>query len=334
MIAALIRSAVLGVLAAWMIAAPPAAAQTGALVDRMNRLERDLQALSRMVARGEPVPTAIADGSMAPMESGPVAARMSLRLQSLERDMQTLTGRVEDFTYRIDQFANQLDKLVKDVDYRLNALESGAPVAAAASETPQQGVTAGFAPPAEAAPAMAPGPQTLGSVPRDDLTAMQRAAEALRLRASVSPADGPSAPTPTSTPALPDGTAREQYDFAFDLLRRQDYVQAENALRAFVETHEGTGEALLGNAYYWLGETYYVRSDFVSAARTFLNGYEKHDDSAKAPDTLLKLGMAMANLGKPAEACAAFRKVLADHPEAQPTVLRRAEAERRRTSCP
>ncbi len=323
MIRSLGRGAALGGLAVWMIAVPPAVAQDSALVDRMNRLERSLDALTRMVARGEAAPVAAPGDAAPPMAAGPVAARLSLRIQALERDMQVLTGRVEEFTHHLDQVTRQLEKIDSDIGFRLSALESRATRVADAA--PSGGTDA--TPPADPAP----GPQTLGSVPREDVTAMQKAAQAVR----AAPVEAPSDATPAAAGVtLPEGAPKAQYDFAYDLLKRRDYGQAESALQAFIGVHEGTGEPLLSNAYYWLGETYYVRSDFVSAARTFLTGYQKHGDGLKAPDSLLKLGMSLANLGKPNEACATLDKVLSDHPEAPVPVRRLAEAERRRTSCP
>ena len=44
-------------------------------------------------------------------------------------------------------------------------------------------------------------------------------------------------------------------------------MSAEQALAAFVQNHPEDG--LAGNAQYWLGETFYVRGDFQTAARTF-----------------------------------------------------------------
>jgi tol-pal system protein YbgF len=79
------------------------------------------------------------------------------------------------------------------------------------------------------------------------------------------------------------------------------------AFKKFVEAHEN--DPLAGNAMYWLGETHYVRKDFMQAAQVFFQAYQKFPKGAKAPDSLLKLGMSMASMKKPAEACATFGKL-------------------------
>jgi tol-pal system protein YbgF len=130
--------------------------------------------------------------------------------------------------------------------------------------------------------------------------------------------------------ALPEGTPDDQYKYAFGLLSRADYAGAERALSAFVEQHPT--HSLAGNAQYWLGETYYVRNDFNSAARAFAIGYQKYPKSPKAPDNLLKLGLSLGNLNKTKEACQSYSLLKKDFPKAIEQV-RRADAEQKRLRC-
>ena len=65
---------------------------------------------------------------------------------------------------------------------------------------------------------------------------------------------------------------KEQYNYAFGLLRQANYDKAELALQEFVKLHPK--EALTSNARYWLGETFYVRAAYVQAAEVFLEGYQ------------------------------------------------------------
>jgi len=130
---------------------------------------------------------------------------------------------------------------------------------------------------------------------------------------------------------LPDGTPKEQYDYAFDILRKADYGRAEKALRIFLEVNPD--DNLAGNAQYWLGETFYVRGDFEQAAVEFLSGYQAYPNGIKAPDNLLKLGLAMAQLGQSDGACTALSRLATEYPEANDTIRRRAQTERARLSC-
>ena len=148
---------------------------------------------------------------------------------------------------------------------------------------------------------------------------------------------GVSSPEPlASSPSreskiLPSGSTRERYMFAFSLLRQAKYESAELALKEFLDTH--SGEKLAGNARYWLGETYYVRRAYVLAAETFLEAFEFDREGVKAPDSLLKLGMSLAALGKGKEACAAFGKLAQEYPEATDEIKRSLERQFTKSSC-
>lgn len=136
---------------------------------------------------------------------------------------------------------------------------------------------------------------------------------------------------PATDVALPDGTPKQQYDYAFDFLKRQDYARAEAAFREFLKNH--AKDPLAGNAQYWLGETHYVRGDYQKAAVEFMNGYQNYPKSNKAPDNLLKLGMAMANIGQTQGACTAFGRLGKEYPDAGDQIQRSVQQERRKLKC-
>ena len=117
----------------------------------------------------------------------------------------------------------------------------------------------------------------------------------------------------------------------FDLLRQNKYADAEQALRTFVE--QNPDHPLAGNANYWLGETYYVRQDFQNAALTFADGSQRYPKSGKAPDSLLKLGMALAALGETNDACTAFAELAERYPNASGSVKQRASKEQAKNGC-
>jgi len=251
-------------------------------------------------------------------ENDYAAARNMARITTLEGEVQRLTGLVEEANYAISQLKQRLDRMATDTDFRLSQLEKGGSPAPVAEAAP---------PPRPAAPnngagttGLAPGPRDLGSVP-----ANQQAA-----------AKPPAAPPPPAQAggakvALPAGTARQQYEFAFDLLTKNDYPRAESAFKQFVAQHPD--DALAGNAQYWLGETYYVRNNFGEAASQFLVGYQKYPKNTKAPDNLLKLGLSLANLGRNQDACAAFGRFDKEYPQAAANLKRRVGEERQRLGC-
>lgn len=139
-----------------------------------------------------------------------------------------------------------------------------------------------------------------------------------------------SLPPPNRVP-LPDGTPKEQYDYAFGFLTRNDFASAEVALRDFLSRHPD--DPLAGNAQYWLGETYYVRGDYKQAAVEFMAGYQKYPKSNKGPDNLLKLGMSMASLGQTQGACTALSRLDKDYANAPDQIQKTAAAQRRDLKC-
>lgn len=308
-----LRSAGLAALAVAFVAPlAPATAQQDVrpLIERMERLERDITTLQRQTYRGAPAPAPerLPQGQQGFTEMpGDVAGRLQIRMGELERLVQELTGRVEQTQFQARQTSERLDQFIKDVDFRLNEIEGKAPVAAASADVPQdQAATAPAAPSGAGT-----GQGVLGVMPTG--------------------AGGASAGAkPVAVPAA-SGSPRDQYDTAFAMLRRGDYAAAEVALAAFLKANPK--DELAGNAQYWLGETHYVRGDFQKAAVAFLDGYRTYPKNSKAPDNLLKLGIAMGRLGQKTEACAALQRLISEYPQAPDVIKRRAVSEREQFAC-
>ncbi len=342
------------------------------ILDRMGRLERDIRTLNLSIARGAPrpasTPAAPPAASPAPT-AGTVAAgpapvgggghamiRLSARLSELENDLRVATGSMERFSFQLGQISNRFDKLVADVDYRLSVLEGRPPGSSGA-----QGRQARPAGPPRISPAPSPpsvqkiipgqggapsggfasAPGTLGKVSQSAVAAMRppsvkkdaRMKEAVRPPAKpVQAAPAPAAVAGNVPSVLPQGTPKEQYNYAFGLLRQANYDKAELALQEFVKLHPQ--EELVGNARYWLGETFYVRAAYVQAAEAFLEGYQADPKGPKAPDSLLKLGMSLAGLDKTREACAAFDKLTKDFPKVSAGIRNTVKREKQKSSCP
>lgn len=128
-----------------------------------------------------------------------------------------------------------------------------------------------------------------------------------------------------------DASSRQLYDTAYGLLLAQDYAAAEAAFDEFLRRYPG--DPLAGNAQYWLGETFYVRGNFKSAATAFLKGYQTYGRSSKAPDSLLKLAMSLDRLGQRDAACSSYGELSIKFPNAPGAVRNRADNERRRLGC-
>jgi tol-pal system protein YbgF len=303
----------------------------------------------------------MAPASAAAQEQSAVAAGQEVRIQQLEGQIRGLNGQLEQLTYQVRQMTDRLDKLVADVDFRLREIEGGGQgmsgEAGSEADLPASEEAQGAALDQPAFPggggslsepatgtepatgqAGAGQPQVLGTMSQSQFESqmqrLNRSADAGA--ASAAAGSGASAvagdqTAAVGTYALPGATADEQYQYAFDLLRQNRYGDAEQALRTFVDQYPE--HELAGNASYWLGETYYVRQDYDNAALTFAEGFQKFPQGAKAPDSLLKLGMSLAALGETADACKAFDELGARYPSASDGIKQRADRERSKNGC-
>ena len=132
-------------------------------------------------------------------------------------------------------------------------------------------------------------------------------------------------------PRFPTGDAQTLYQQGYGALLQKDYAGAEGAFRGLVRAYPD--DPLAGNAQYWIGETYYVRGQYKNAADAFLKGYKKYKSSEKAPDTLLRLGMALAELGQKDAACSALNELRTKYPEAPEHIREDASAQRKHFGC-
>ncbi len=220
----------------------------------------------------------------------------------------------------------------------MNAPRPAAPVQAPA-QAATQAATAGSDPAVDASG---------GFVVRTDAAGKALAADPNAPAAPVREANVAPPPAPRAAPAapgvtgqqlaalpvdvkLPSGSAKEQYDYAFDFLKRNDYARGEAALRQFLE--KNPKDQLAGNAQYWLGETFYVRANYQEAAVEFMKGYQTYPKNAKGPDNLLKLGMALERLNQTDGACKAFGLIAKEYPAAPDQVKNATKAERAKLKC-
>lgn len=279
------------------LSAAPVQAQAqdvDALLNRIDRLERDLQTMQQSVYKGN---NASDQGSSADLATMPadVAGRLQFRINELEALVSQLTGQFEQSTYQITQLNARLERMAADYEFRFKELEAGRGMQQPTGQLGTPGQPAANVPfqsgptllrPDQQVPSTAPQPQAVGSVTTDPTATV-------------------SAPPPEdeSLVMLPEGTIQEQYNYTRKILRQGKYKSAEKALLSFLEKHPN--DDLSGNAMYWLGETYYVRGLFGQAASTFLEGYQKYPDNSKAADNLLKLGMSLVKEGKTSDACTA-----------------------------
>lgn len=211
------------------------------------------------------------------------------RLNALQQEIASLRGLVEQLQNENAQLKQAAREQYIDLDSRLGRLEGdSAPVAGAPATPVAPGETPDAAPATPAAPADAA--PAAPAAPR-----------------------GVVADVATGAPAAADPAGeRPMYDSAFQALRDGEYAEASRRFQAYLETYPaGT---LAPNAWYWLGESYYVTQNYDVALTAFESLLQAFPDSAKAPDALLKLGYCQFELGRAPQGEATLRDVIARFP--------------------
>jgi tol-pal system protein YbgF len=127
------------------------------------------------------------------------------------------------------------------------------------------------------------------------------AAAATTPPAAASSADGPDA-----------ATAQAAYDAAFNALRGGDFVQSSRGFRDFIAQYPDN--ALTPNAYYWLGESYYITQNYPVALQTFQKLVQLYPDSPKTSGALLKIGYCQYAMKQTDAATATLQSVMDKYP--------------------
>lgn len=105
----------------------PALAQDSALMDRLLRLERDVNFLQKQVYSGT---SPAGDPNAMPIATGEGAAQLQVRITQMEEELRTMRGQVETAQYQAGEAKRDLQKMKEDYDYRLQALEQAQSAAA------------------------------------------------------------------------------------------------------------------------------------------------------------------------------------------------------------
>ncbi len=132
--------------------------------------------------------------------------------------------------------------------------------------------------------------------------------------AATSTASGPTAAAGAAPAAAVDPAAEDAaYQAALDaLVERYEAADSARLFQAFIRDYPQS--ALLPNAYYWLGESYYVTQNYELALDAFRTLLGQYAGSRKEADALLKSGYCQIALGQRAEGEATLRDLTARHP--------------------
>lgn len=266
--------------------AAPGFAQDSTAEARLRKLEAEVRAVQRVVFPGSGgkvfTPQIAAGGTAAPGVGQPASSAVTdilTRLDTLEAQIARLTGQIEQNTYRITQ-----------LEARAGAAPSGT------VQTPT-GVDPTATPPVSAVtPAPTPAPQA-------NLNAMSGGASTKPTATSGPSADRLKAVGTIEKPATND-TGDDEYSYGYRLWEAKFYPEAQQQLKLFADKYPrhakiSYGRNLLGRAYLEDGKP-------REAAQWFLQNFQNDKRGARAPDSLLYLGVAMKQLKDTNRACIAL----------------------------
>jgi tol-pal system protein YbgF len=286
------------------------------LSDKVERVERDLRDLQFEVYKGNPPAES---GGQAGGPRGGVGGG-GAKLNDMEQSLRDLRGQVESLTFQVKQLTEQLDMARKETNYRLGALEGGAP----ATPLPNQVATG----PAVGSSVIMPAPKPLGAAGGPTSLSGGNLAPATRGPVGTLgtlPADSlASAPAGGLSP-------RQQYDGAMDLLSRAQYPEAQTAFRGFVAANPT--DELAGPAQYWVGDIAFTQKDYAGAAKAFAGVLKTYAKTARAPDAMLKLGLSLLELGQKKEGCTTLGAIKSKYPNANKAILDRAAKRAGEAKC-
>jgi len=223
------------------------------------------------------------------------------QIQALQSQVQSLQGQVEELQHALDEASQRNKQQYLDLDSRLGRLE-GNPSAAAAGAAAASRATTEQPPDVELGGGSAQAAPTRAG--NDTLTAADRGA-------------GSQAPAAPADPAAESST----YNEAFSALKDGRYAESARRFQGFIDQYPN-GE-LTGNAYYWLGESYYATQNYKIALESFQTLLSRYPQSQKAPDALLKVGYSQYELKQYDDARDTLTRVTQKYPDT--TVARLAQ---------
>ncbi|HEV7343879.1 MAG TPA: tetratricopeptide repeat protein [Sphingopyxis sp.] len=269
----------------------PAPAQEGAIDKRVERLEKEMRAVQRSVFPGGS-PTFF-EGEIAPDNTPGERARsnapvidLTARVDALESQLQALTGQTEQNAFQLRELEKQFTAYKTEMDKRF--------ADPAATATPASLPPAPTVKPPTAASTVAATPAKKPAVTTAKPAATTPNAARLALVKKV------------EIPATGNET-KDAYDYGYRLWEAKLYPEAQAQLKQVVTKWPNSSQASF--AQNLLGRAYLDEGKPSLAAVAFYNNYKDRPSGARAPHSLMYMGVALDKLGRKADACKAFREL-------------------------
>ena len=128
------------------------------------------------------------------------------------------------------------------------------------------------------------------------------------------------------TPPSAGAALAESYRGALELYGKGHIDEARNQFQAVFDA-DPAGD-LADNALYWIGETYFSTGKYNEAIKVYARVIGDYGDQNKAPDAMLKTGLAQAKLGDLTLARQTFEQLIAKYPYSTPAAAAKYELKR------
>ncbi|HST28156.1 MAG TPA: tol-pal system protein YbgF [Rudaea sp.] len=234
-------------------------------------------------------------------EQGQGGAQANIQLvnqiNALQSQLQNLQGQIEELRHQVDELKSHGKDQYIDLDSRIGRLEGRNPAAPAA---------AGAVNPNGAATQDV----QLGSPQTTQVPAAAAAPVASTLGSTQAPMQA-DASAPAAAPVSAQDP-KSAYDAAFGALKDGRYAESARLFQQFIA--QFPNDELTPNAYYWLGESYYVTQNYPVSLDTFRKLLAQYPNSQKAPDALLKVGYCQYEMKQWDQAQATLNQVLQQYP--------------------
>tara|TARA_B100000614_G_scaffold260085_1_gene286145 strand:+ start:977 stop:1963 length:987 start_codon:yes stop_codon:yes gene_type:complete len=299
-------------------------AETLDIKEVLEIIQKDLRTLERAVYSESfsKSTTSASDQEISNQNAEDVLTKHLLKLSEIEKQFQDLTNKYEEINFKLDKLSSRLSKVQSDNQIRFQNLENNSTESSSLSSLPKTDLQKNKILPGSSEP------QDLGTISYKDMTTN----EETQIVQSVDSTKTVSTEIfQSEEKVLPEGTPKEQYEFATSFLKVGDYNMAERAFREFVDTNPES--EFSGNAQYWYAETFRIRQLYTDAASAYLEGYQKYPKSEKAPINLLKLGVSLVQIGEKDQGCLMIAGVKKQYPNATQSVLQKAKYEEKKFEC-
>lgn len=103
---------------------------------------------------------------------------------------------------------------------------------------------------------------------------------------------------------LPEGSAEEQYRFAFGRMLQNDLETAEKGFTEFRELYADNERS--ADVLYWLGRVQFIQGDYGKSAMSFTEFNSAYPDDSRLPEAILMIAESVLNFATAEQACQIF----------------------------